>query len=121
MVATFGQQQSFTVEALAYVHPHSGSHANRAGLYELVADTNPSVGEESVLDAATERRLGLDAAEEPVALSRLGVDPAATMMCASLPPTRCRGAARTVCTRSSHKGAGDEVNDRCTGRPLAAE
>jgi hypothetical protein len=91
------------------------------GLYELVPASNPSVGEEVVLDAAAERRLGLDAAEEPVALSRLGVDPAAAMMCASLPPTRYRGAARTPCTWSSRKGAGDETNDGCTGRPLAAE
>jgi hypothetical protein len=63
------------------------------GLYELVAASNPSVGEEArmevVCNAATERKLGLDAAEEVVALSRLGVDLAAAMMCASLPPTHC--------------------------------
>jgi hypothetical protein len=78
---------------LAYVPPQPGSHANRAGLYELVPASNPSVGEEVVLDVAVERRLGLDVTEEPVALSRLGVDSTAAMMCASLLPTHCRGAA----------------------------
>jgi hypothetical protein len=64
MVTTYGQQHFFVVEALsAYVPPHPGSHTNRVGLYELVAASNPSVGEEAVLDAAVERRLGLDATE----------------------------------------------------------
>jgi hypothetical protein len=48
-----------------------GPMQHRVGLYELVAASNPSVGEEvgmeAVLDAATERRLGLDAAKEAVA------------------------------------------------------
>jgi hypothetical protein len=92
-----------------------------AGLYELVVASNPSVGEEAVLDTAVEGRLGLDAVEEAVALSRLGVDPAAVMVCASLPPICCQGAVRIACTRSSRKGAGDEANHGCTWRPLAAE
>jgi hypothetical protein len=99
MVAVYGHQHFFSVEApSAYVHPQPGSHANRVGLYsdELVATSNPSIGEEAgmeaVLDTAAERRLCLDATEEAVVLSRLGVDPTAAMMCASLPPTRCRGA-----------------------------
>jgi hypothetical protein len=74
-----------------------GPMQHKVGLYELVAASNPSVGEEvgmeAVLDAATERRLGLDAAKEAVAQSKLGVDSAATIVCASLPPARCRGAA----------------------------
>jgi hypothetical protein len=110
------------VEApLAYVPPHPGSHANTTGLYELVAASNPSVGEEAMLDAASERRLGLDTAEELVVLIRLGVDSAVAMMCASLPPTCCLGAVRTACTWSSRKGVGDEANNGCTGRPLATE
>jgi hypothetical protein len=63
---------------------------------ELVAASNPSIGEEAgveaVLDTAAERRLCIDAAEA-VVWSRLGVDLTTAMMCASLPPTRCRGAA----------------------------
>jgi hypothetical protein len=128
MVAVYGHQHFFSVEApSAYVHPQPGSHANRVGLYsdELVATSNPSIGEEAgmeaVLDTAAERRLCLDATEEAVVLSRLGVDPTAAMMCASLPPTRCRGATRTPCTWSSRKGVGNEANDGCTGRPLATE
>jgi hypothetical protein len=109
----------------AYAPPHPGSHVNRVGLYELAATSNSSVGEEAgtedVYDAAAERRLGLDAEKEVVVLSRLDVDLAAVMMCASLSPTRCRGVARTTCTRSSLKGAGGEANDECPGRPLAAE
>jgi hypothetical protein len=105
MAATSGQQHFFVVEApSAYVPPRLGSHANRVGLYELVAASNPSVGEEAVLDAVVERRLVLNVAEESVELSRLGVDPAAVMVCASLPPACCRGTARTTCTWSSRKG-----------------
>jgi hypothetical protein len=37
---------------------------------------------EVVCDAAARRKLGLDAAQGAVALSRLGVDPVAAMMCA---------------------------------------
>jgi hypothetical protein len=127
MVAVYGQQHFFSVEApSAYVHLQPGSHANRVGLYsdELMTTSNPSIGEEAgmeaVLDTAAERRLCLDAAEEAVVLSRLVVDPTTVMMCASS-PTRCRGAARTPCTQSSRKGVGDEANNGCTGRPLAAE
>jgi hypothetical protein len=53
---------SSRLRSLAYVPPQPGSHANKAGLYELVPTSNPSVGEEAVLDAAVERRLGLDVA-----------------------------------------------------------
>jgi hypothetical protein len=64
MVMTYGQHHFFMVEALSvYVPPHPGSHANSVGLYERVAASNPSVGEEAVLDATVERRLGLDAIE----------------------------------------------------------
>jgi hypothetical protein len=126
MVATTGQQHFFMVEALSvYVPPHPRSHAIRVGLYELVAASNPSIGEEAdmvaVLDTVVERRLCLDAAEEAVALSRLGVDPVAAMVCASLPPPRYRGAARTTCTQSSRKGTGNKANGWCIERPLAAE
>jgi hypothetical protein len=68
MVAAYGQQHFVSVETPStYVPPQPGSHANSVGLYsnELVAAPNPKVGEEArvvaVLDAATERRLGLDA------------------------------------------------------------
>jgi hypothetical protein len=69
-VVAYGQQYFFSVEAQsAFVPPRPGSYANRVGLYndELVAAPNPRLGEEAgveaVLDAAVERRLGLDATE----------------------------------------------------------
>jgi hypothetical protein len=52
MVVVYGQPHFFVVEApSAYVPPHPGSQANRVGLYELVAATNPSVGEEARMAA----------------------------------------------------------------------
>jgi hypothetical protein len=126
MVVAYGQQHFFSIEVPStYVHPQPGSHANRVGLYsdELMAASNPSIGEETsmeaVLDIVAERRLCLDATEEAVALSRLGVDPTAAMVCASLSPARCRGAARTACTQSSRKGTGNKANDWYTERSLA--
>jgi hypothetical protein len=62
MVVAYGQQYFISVEApSAYVPPQPGSHA--MGLYsdELVAAIG--VAEEAVLDAAVERRLGLEAAK----------------------------------------------------------
>jgi hypothetical protein len=56
-----------------------------------------------------------------VALSKLGVDLAAAMVCGSLLPARYRGATRIACTESSRKGAGDKANDVRTGCPLAAK
>jgi hypothetical protein len=49
MVAAYGQQHFFTVEAPStYVHPQPGSHANMVDLYnnELVAGPNPRADEE---------------------------------------------------------------------------
>jgi hypothetical protein len=69
MVAMSRQQHVFMVEA-------PSTYVTRVGLYDLVAASNPSVGEEArveaVRNATAERRLGLDAVEEPVALSRRG-------------------------------------------------
>jgi hypothetical protein len=50
MVAAYGQQYFFSVEASsAYVPPQPGSQANMVGLYidELVTAPNPRVGEEA--------------------------------------------------------------------------
>jgi hypothetical protein len=92
---------------------------------ELVAAPNPRVGEEvrvvASLDAAAERRLGMDAAEEAMALSMPTVDLVAEARCAYLAAACCRDAVLTDCTQSSHKQTDDKVDDACVGRPLAAE
>jgi hypothetical protein len=128
MVAAYKQQHFIYVETpSAYVPPQPRSHANRVGLYsdELVAAPNPRVGEEArvvaVLDAAAERQLSMDAVEEAMASSGPAVDLVAEGMCASLPPACCQGAALTDCTQSSRKQTDDEVDNGCTGHPLAAE
>jgi hypothetical protein len=67
--------------SLVYVPLHPGSHANGAGLYELVATSNPRSGEEAgadaVLDTDTERRRGLDTTNDPPVrgTSRVGEPP----------------------------------------------
>jgi hypothetical protein len=49
MVAAYGQQHFFSVEApSAYDHPQPGSHSNNVGLYndELMTGPNPRADEE---------------------------------------------------------------------------
>jgi hypothetical protein len=64
MMVAYGQQHFFSIEVPStYVHPQPGSHANRVGLYsdELMAASNPSIGEETsmeaVLDIVAEKTL----------------------------------------------------------------